>query len=201
MYYVTSDLHLNHANIIKYEPVSRPFSSVEEMNETIIRNWNNKVKDEDTVFILGDLCMGKNDEAAALVNQLKGKKILIRGNHDSSARRKIFKEECGIELHDIYYLPYKGRYFVMCHFPIASEEFLEMVRKDNSEVIVLYGHIHSNAPTGYIDGTFHVGVDTNNLTPVSIEEIWQQSWPNANEEVLAYKNKYEKETVNHECDV
>jgi calcineurin-like phosphoesterase family protein len=75
-----------------------------------------------------------------------------------------------------------------------------MVRRDNSEVIMLYGHIHSNAPTGYVDGTFHVGVDTNGLCPVSIEEIWQQSWPNATDEILAYKAKYEN-SGKHECDV
>ena len=91
MYYATSDLHLNHVNVIKYEPISRPFETVEEMNETIINNWNSVVKEEDTVFILGDLCMGKNTEAAALVNRLKGKKILVRGNHDTSNRRKILR--------------------------------------------------------------------------------------------------------------
>ena len=88
----------------------------------------------------------------------------------------------------------------MCHFPIASEEFMEMVRKDNSEVIMLYGHIHSNAPKGYVDGTFHVGVDTNELRPVSVEEIWQQSWPNAEGFVLDYKKRYE-DGKQHECDV
>ena len=77
-----------------------------------------------------------------------------------------------------------------------------MVRKDNSEVIMLYGHIHSNAPKGYKDGTFHVGVDTNELRPVSIDEIWQQSWP---EEMMTpfvkeYKEKFENGSE-HECPV
>ena len=44
MIYLTSDLHFNHANILKYEPESRPFSSIEEMNEVIIQNWNEVVK-------------------------------------------------------------------------------------------------------------------------------------------------------------
>ena len=57
MIWFTSDLHLNHMNILKYEPISRPFDTVEEMNETLIGNWNACVKDDDTVFILGDLCM------------------------------------------------------------------------------------------------------------------------------------------------
>ena len=52
--FFTSDTHFGHANIIKY--CNRPFSSLEEMNSTIIRNWNEMVKPEDTVFFLGDFC-------------------------------------------------------------------------------------------------------------------------------------------------
>ena len=199
MIWFTSDLHFNHTNILKYEPISRPFETVEEMNEVLIENWNRHVDEEDTVYVLGDLCMGKDTDIPGILERLKGHIILIRGNHDGSKRRKIY-EKHGIEIKDICYLSYKGRYFVMCHFPIASEEFMEMVRKDNSEVIMLYGHIHSNAPKGYVDGTFHVGVDTNELRPVSVEEIWQQSWPNAEGFVLDYKKRYE-DGKQHECDV
>ena len=46
---------------------------------------------------------------------------------------------------------------------------------DNSEIIFLYGHIHDNAPHGYVNNTFHVGVDTNNYMPVDIETIYQES--------------------------
>ena len=56
-----------------------------------------------------------------------------------------------------------------------------MVREDNSEVICLYGHVHSNTVKGYHDGMFHVGCDTNELSPISIQEIWEQSWPKENE--------------------
>jgi calcineurin-like phosphoesterase family protein len=65
---------------------------------------------------------------------------------------------------------------------------------------MLYGHVHSNAKKGYVDGTFHVGVDTNDLRPISIEEIWQQSWPDAKGFVLDYKKRYEN-GKQHECDV
>lgn len=176
MIYLTSDLHFNHANILKYEPVSRPFATIPDMNEAIIANWNSVVKPEDTVYVLGDLSMGEVKNAVELIKRLNGKIILIRGNHDTPKRIAVY-QELGIEVHDIFYMPYKGRFFVMCHFPIASEEFLQMVRQDNSEVVCLYGHVHSNAPTGYKDGTFHVGLDTNNLTPISLDDIWRQCWP------------------------
>lgn len=176
MIYLTSDLHFNHVNILKYEPVNRPFETLEEMNETLIKNWNDKVTAEDTVYVLGDLAMGTVEASRACIERLNGKIVLIRGNHDSPKRIAMYKE-LGIEVHDIYYLPYKGRYFILCHFPIASEEFIKMVIQDNSEVVNLYGHVHGNAPKGYVNGTYHVGVDTNNLAPISIQQVWEECWP------------------------
>lgn len=194
MIYVCSDTHFNHANILKYEPTSRPFETVEEMNNTIIKNWNSVVTEEDTVYVCGDMFMGPLDKINEILDQLNGKIILVRGNHDTKNRLEYFKEY-GIEVKDIDYISYKGRFFILCHFPIASEEFINMVRKDNSEVVVLYGHVHSNAPTGYVDGTYHIGMDTNNLTPISLEQIWQECWPEEimTPEVKKYKEEHEGE--------
>lgn len=172
--WVTSDTHFNHLNILAYEPRSRPFASVAEMNEVIINNWNSVVSPEDEVIHCGDFFMGNISEIGKILPRLNGKITLVRGNHDTPARVKKY-EDCGIAVKDIHYLPYKGRYFIFCHFPITNEEFMRMVREDNSEVILCYGHIHSNAPIGLQSGTFHVGVDTNNLTPVNLHYIWQLS--------------------------
>lgn len=174
MLFLTSDCHFGHKNIIKYEPNSRgQFESIEEMNETIIKNWNSVVSNEDTVYVLGDFFMGHISTIEPILNRLKGKIILIRGNHDQKNRRRIFSEH-GIEVKDIEYIEYKGKFFILSHFPLFNEEFAKMVSEDNEEVIVLYGHIHSNAPKGFVDGSYHVGMDTNNLTPISIEQIWQE---------------------------
>lgn len=190
--FCTSDCHFNHVNIIKYEPETRGhFANPTEMNEAIIANWNSVVSPEDTVYVLGDLCMGKLDAIPAIIKRLNGKIILIRGNHDTNNRIKLYKE-LGIEVKDIAYLEYKGKFFVMCHFPMTNPEFTKMVVKDNSEVVMLYGHIHSNAPKGYVDGSYHVGMDTNNLTPISLHQIWKECWPeDMNEQNKAYKEKYE----------
>lgn len=166
--------HFNHQNIIAYCPESRPFKTVAEMNEAIIQRWNSVVKEDDTVIHCGDFFMGQNKEIEPILSKLNGKIILVRGNHDSKARREIY-EKNGVEVHDIFYLPYKGRFFIFCHFPISNEEFMRMVREDNSECILVYGHVHDNAPSGLVDGTFHAGVDTNDLTPVSLHHIWEMS--------------------------
>lgn len=191
MIYFTSDLHFNHLNILKYEPITRPFANIEEMNETLITNWNSVVKDTDTVYVLGDFVMGAVNEVEKILDRLNGKIILVRGNHDTKTKLDIYRAR-GIEIRDIAYLSYKGRFFILCHFPIASEEFIQMVVRDNSEVVNLYGHVHSNAPIGYYNGTFHIGVDTNNLTPISIEQVWQQCWPAEmmTPEIQVYKDEH-----------
>ena len=174
--YLTSDVHFNHLNILTYEAKTRPFANVDEMNEKIIENWNNVVTAEDTVYVLGDLGMGTLDKLPALVKRLNGKIILVRGNHDTPKRIALY-QSLGIEVKDIEYLAYKGRFFIMCHFPNDSEEFIRMITHDNSEVVWLYGHVHSNAPKGYHNGTYHVGMDTNDLTPISLEQVWSECWP------------------------
>jgi predicted phosphohydrolase len=79
-YYVTSDTHFSHANIIRY--CNRPFSSVEEMNAAMIDNWNSEVSAGDVVLHLGDVGFGP--AGLACIQQCRGRKILIRGNHDRS---------------------------------------------------------------------------------------------------------------------
>ena len=78
--FFTSDLHFFHKNIIRFD--NRPFTSVEEMNETLIRNWNRKVKKDDLVYILGDISWGNDEETCAIFARLNGRKVLIKGNHD-----------------------------------------------------------------------------------------------------------------------
>ena len=88
MKYYISDLHLFHENAIEFD--HRPFTSLQEMHDTILKNWNERVTNGDMVYILGDVSMrGKKEDLIAFVAQLKGRKVLIKGNHDDvSDRRK-----------------------------------------------------------------------------------------------------------------
>ncbi|MCA1800527.1 MAG: hypothetical protein LC687_04765 [Actinobacteria bacterium] len=76
--------HFSHRNIITFRDkegeLIRPFSSVEEMDEEMVANWNAKVRPVDTVVHLGDVCI--NRKALPILDRLNGRKILIKGNHD-----------------------------------------------------------------------------------------------------------------------
>lgn len=73
--YFTSDTHFYHGNIIRF--CNRPFEDVEMMNETIISNWNNTVGLDDTVFHLGDFCLGGSAEWTKILDRLNGKIYLL----------------------------------------------------------------------------------------------------------------------------
>ena len=86
--FFTADTHFNHTNILKF--CNRPFNSVEQMNETLIDNWNRVVGKDDTVFHLGDFCLGGAAEWTKLLDRLNGKIYLILGNHDLKNIRQGF---------------------------------------------------------------------------------------------------------------
>ena len=77
--FFTSDTHFNHANIISF--CNRPFKDVEQMNEVMIANWNHVIGKDDSVFHLGDFCLGGAAEWTKILDRLNGKIYLIMGNH------------------------------------------------------------------------------------------------------------------------
>jgi len=135
--FVVSDHHLGHQNSwekFKLEDGSplRPFSSNEEMNETMIERHNAKVKEQDTVYFLGDVVINK--KYLELVKRMNGRKILVRGNHD------IFKDEeyreVGFEqLHGVRVFVDK---FILSHIPLHPDCVTERFR------VNVHGHLHAN---------------------------------------------------------
>lgn len=166
--FFTSDTHFGHKNIIKYE--NRPFNSVEEMDICLINKWNQKVKQNDDIYILGDFCFGDGNRANELLRQLNGRKYLIKGNHDSFLKDNKFDNSLFEWVKDYYVLKTKETRLVLFHYPI------QVWAEQHYGSIHCYGHIHSNEGTSHpmkydIVNSFNVGVDINNLEPVSIEDI------------------------------
>lgn len=143
MRYYISDCHFFHA-ALNDAMDCRGFSSVEEMNDYMIKQWNKKVKKRDEVVILGDFSMGDADQTNAILEQLKGQLYLIVGNHDNRfLRNKSFhKERFGwiypyAEMHD------DGRKVVLSHYPIACYNGqYQKNKKGESRTYMLYGHVH-----------------------------------------------------------
>lgn len=170
MIYFTSDLHLNHKNIISiYERESRPFNTVEEMNQTIIDNINEVVKASDTLFILGDIFMGPKEKAYGWLEQIKCRDVtVVLGNHDLNKWKKEYYFSLGWHVADSAIVERNSFRFFCYHYPIEETGQQLYTKQD----IYLYGHLHSKAPKGLqSDNTYHIGLDTNELYPVSIEQI------------------------------
>ena len=144
----TSDLHFGHKRIIEFCPNTRPYVSVEQMNQDIIETWNKSVREEDVVFILGDVSFAKKDVTEWCLQQLKGKLILVSGNHDKGLDERYFDTtfqsyaEIKIDDKDI----------VLCHYPIYEWN------KMHHGSYHLFGHVHGK-PTPVVGRLMDVGWD------------------------------------------
>lgn len=175
MVYFTSDLHFGHENVLQWRPV---FSSVEEMDETLIRNWNDTVKEEDFIIILGDMFFQNQIPAEQYLQRLKGRKILVRGNHDASWLKHMDEETLWRyfeDVVDLYSMKRDGVKLQFCHYPMISWE------SSRRGSLLICGHIHGR-PDGYeydmlrqVPNAFNAGVDINGFRPVALGALIQNN--------------------------
>lgn len=173
MNYYISDTHFGHENLLK---LSRsPFSSVEKMDEAMIKNWNDKVKNSDTVYIIGDLIYKSAKDPQWYLDRLNGKKILILGNHDDSWLRRVDASKYFIEVTRLKEATVEGRHVTFCHYPML--EWRDS-RKIGSHKLgyLIYGHIHNRVSPLYrplfeIGNALNAGADINGYAPVTFEEL------------------------------
>ena len=173
MIYFTADTHFCHGNIIG--SCNRPFTNVDEMNQTMIDKWNSYVKVRDEVYILGDfLYRGNGLDANNILSRLKGRKYLIKGNHEKYLTDPTFKPEAFEWVKDYHVLKYEGVEIIMFHYPMLSWH------KSHHGSIHLYGHVHNGGDKNPGFGeklkslgprAYNVGVDVNDFYPVSIKAI------------------------------
>lgn len=167
--FVIGDTHFWHKQILKYE--NRPFSNVEEMNNTIINNYNKVVSKHHKVIFLGDFCLSVTCKVQSIFNRLNGYKMIILGNHD---RGKSNSAWGNIGFQTV------TRYPIICGNVILSHEPLII----KSPYINIHAHTHSSKVQSIIDRYRYrrnicVSVERINYTPVQIKNIL----PNAKEKL------------------
>ncbi len=159
-YWWTSDYHFSHFNIIRY--CNRPFKTVEEMNETIIKRHNERVKPGDTVFFLGDFIFKGGKEGGVekyrlFEKRLNGKFIFIQGNHDrNNSLRTIIQK---------MYIYYGSKNICLTHKPEHA---------DPKVPLNLCGHVHNRYKVRRLNkGSLivNLSVEMWNYYPVSFNQI------------------------------
>lgn len=160
MTYFISDTHFGHRRII--DLCYRPFSTVENMDEHMIQEWNKVVTKDDTVVHLGDFAFYGKETVGKIVSRLNGKIELVLGNHDRGHSLTWWRE-CGF--HRVYDKPVVyDDYFICSHEPLAWPPAYPFFS--------LHGHVHDREDMApFTLKTFNVGVDVNDFKPVSYADI------------------------------
>lgn len=147
----TSDHHFDHKRII--ELCNRPFSSVEDMNEHMIIEWNSVVSDEDIVYHLGDFSKYHQDK---FLKELKGIKHLVRGNHDWN-----LSDEWA-SVNDLIDIRVDDKMVTLCHYAMKTWN------ASHYGSLHLFGHSHGKMPG--TSQSCDVGVDCWGFRPISLDQ-------------------------------
>lgn len=175
-----SDHHFGHKNILEYEKEARPFSSVEEMNETIIERHNNVVKPQDTVYFLGDFAFGKKN--IELAGRMNGKKRLVMGNHDTYPTADylkffeklygvVFWERCILSHVPVHHNGINARWILNVHGHLHSKKVKISNIVSSALHMVCDGFIDIDE---YDQNYYNVSLEQNNLTPIHRDIITER---------------------------
>lgn len=162
MIFYTADLHFHYAPLLS----SRPFAAVEEMDEALIRNWNERVSPEDTVYLVGDIGYNEGRVPHELLSRLKGRKHLIRGNHDTGYEDAASLYRYFETITDFNEIDDGEPHILLCHYPIIYRKRGYMI----------HGHIHQGRGQEYellkqLPRVLNAGVDINFYRPVTLDEL------------------------------
>lgn len=166
--FIISDTHFGHekcCTVFKRADGSplRPFANADEMNDEMIRRWNAVVRPHDKVYHLGDVVINKR--YLPLLNQLNGKKRLIRGNHDIFPTRvylEYFDEIYGVRVLDD---------MILSHIPLARDSITDRFN------VNVHGHTHAAEminpdTTDRVDYRYmNVCVEHTDYTPIAIDVL------------------------------
>ena len=163
--FFTSDTHFGHKNILHLGH-GRPFSSIEEHDEELIKRWNSVVTPQDTVYHLGDVGFCKPQRIVEIFNRLNGTIHILRGNHDDTEVGIYATNVAAIS--DYKELRHNGQMIVLCHYPILEWNGAY------KGAWHLHGHTHGSLHPDFVDHSvprLDVAVDCWDFTPASVEQI------------------------------
>ena len=168
MIYYISDLHFGHRNVSGMD--GRPVETIEEMDETLIRRWNERVTDEDDVYIVGDFAYRNGNTASWYLRQLKGRKHLVIGNHDRLTIQDAKALEYFASVEKMNRVIDNDRKVSLCHFPVA-----EWNGKRHGGYHV-HGHLHNRRDDVFefmsrFDKALNAGCMLNGYRPVTLDEL------------------------------
>lgn len=158
--FFTADTHFGHHNVIKF--CNRPWQTVGAMNQGLVDRWNAKVGLNDLVYHLGDIVFR---DMEVWIPKLRGRIILIKGNHDKQPS-KLLKHGIS-EIFDYKEIKIADKNIIMFHYPI------ENWNKRAYGSIHLHGHCHGSLRNKQ-PNRMDVGVDCNNWEPLEIEEVFEK---------------------------
>lgn len=142
MRYYIADCHFFHETLNE-KMDRRGFESVQAMNEYMVEKWNQKVRRNDEVVILGDFSWGNARETNELLQRLHGKLYMIEGNHDYFLKKSDFCLERFVWIKHYAEMQDNQRKVVLCHYPVMCYNGQYRVdRKGNPRTYMLYGHVH-----------------------------------------------------------
>lgn len=143
------------------------------MNYAILNRHNEVVDYEDDVYVLGDCMLMNNVDARALMNQMKGRLHIIRGNHDTDTRMELYRTGWNVvEVCEGKFLHYNGYHFYLCHFPVLTSN-MDSDKPLKKRTLSLCGHSHTKNKFSDMDKglIYHVELDCSNNAPVSLDKI------------------------------
>jgi len=157
--FFTSDTHFGDHRVLNIRP--RPFGSVSEMNEEIIKRWNSRIGRGDRIWHLGDFA-STTESARRIFTRLNGEKHLVTGNIDGEAVHTL-----GWSTVQAYAeVTIDGVMLVLCHYPFRTWNGI------HRRAINLHGHSHGRLKP--LRRQFDVGVDAHDFYPITLQDLIKQ---------------------------
>lgn len=168
MIFYTADLHFGHRSVIDFD--NRPFTDVEEMDSVLIKLWNQRVSNADHVYIVGDLAFRNEKSEEWYLQQLKGHKHLVIGNHDGKLLKNAVAMRYFESVDKMMHVSDDGEQICLCHFPLAEWNGFH---RGHSHI---HGHIHNRKDATWEfmrtrHNAYNAGCMLHGYMPVTLQEL------------------------------